>query len=387
MKKSVLQRLFCASAGLGLFAVAGGAQALIAGPTDGEIGQIRGSDKPELVLWMFDPVKEVSFTKDLGTYVAPFNPDLNNSKNFFVQAQQDGGYQKFFEPLNSDANFQKFLSVSSNPANQLWGVYASGDAGFGLSPGEKNFFTTLKSTDVDGQLNQNYTSLLGVKNEQLNLAVSLVATAFQSLNESTSSTPGVDTDPFGFNIYNSHKNLVEIGDSEELLLYNGSSFDQKGITFPYYGGILRDGKISGDIPPSMNAVGSSSWFYYLTASSANDTSLILVDEFDNLGHDGYWGLALNDKSEYILSFTMQAHMTAASTAQGLARRNRTDFSALYGGVRSLTTPTGEFIGWAPNGSFTTTVSAVPEPATYGLFGLGLAALAWRQRKQARNKVC
>ncbi len=359
-------------------AVAGSAQALIAGSTDGPNGEIRGSDKPELVLWMYDPVKEVSYTKDLGIYVAPFNADLDNSKNFFVQSQQDVGYQKFFEPLNSDANFQKFLSISNIPANQLWGVYASGDAGFGFSPGEKNFFTTLKSTDTDGVLNPNYTALTNGLNQGFNDAVALVATAFQSMNNGTSSTPGVDVED-DRNIYNSHYRNVEITSSEDFLLYNGSSFDQKGLTFPYYGGVLQGGNIGGVIPPSLNSVGSSSWFYYLTSSSANSTDKIIVDEFDNLGHDGYWGLALNDKGEYILSFTMEAHITAVSTAPGQARRNLTDFSALYGGVRNLTAPSNEFIGWQPSGNFGA-VTAVPEPATYGLFGLGLAALAWRKRR-------
>lgn len=377
MKKSVLQRLLCATTGLGLFALAGGSQALIAsGASD------TGGDNPELVLWMYDPVKEVSFTKDLGIYAAPFNADLDNSKNFFVQAQQDGGYQKFFEPLNSDVNFKKFLTISSNPANQLWAIYAASNVDF-FGPGSWNVFTTLKSTDVDGVLNTNYTELTQVNNRDIAEVAGGLAIAYDALNEGTSSTPLVDTDPLGLNIYNSHRHEGEIASSDEYLLYNGSSFDQKGLTFPYYRGISNDdtGRLYNYLPSTLNAVGSSSWFYYLTPGSnvpEGPNGKVLVDEFDNLGHDGYWGLAVDTNGDYILSFTMESHLTAASTAQGLARRNRTDFSALYGGVRSVLNPANEFIGWTPNGSV---ISAVPEPSTYGLFGLGLAALAWRSRRR------
>lgn len=129
---------------------------------------------------------------------------------------------------------------------------------------------------------------------------------------------------------------------------------------------------------TVNPVGSSSWFYYLTGTTIESTGIALVDEFDNLEHDGYWGLAVDTKGDYILSFTMEGILAKVATAQGLARRNGTDFAALYGGVRSLSNPIDEFAGWTPSNALS--VSAVPEPATYGLFGLGLAALVWRKRQ-------
>jgi hypothetical protein len=352
--------------------VAGTANALIAA---GDVD--KGGATPELVLVIYDPVKQVSFTKDLGIYAAPFDSANDNSKNFFVQAQQDAGYQKFFDPLNSDANFKEFLKVSTSAADQVWAVYAAGAPDF-FGPGSKNLFTTLTSGAGGGVLNPNYTNLLGIKNGVFSdmTAGAFAGILFGNLNR------GQNSNGEAGNLFNSHYKDGEVSDLGEYLLLNGSSFDLKGEQAPYFGALTGPTgyeSIIGVLPSSVNPVGSSSWFYYLTPSDNNDTNKILVDEFDNLGHDGYWGLAVDTKGDYILSFTMEAHRTAVSTAPGQVRRNLTDFSALYGGVRSLTTPTDEFIGWQPSGSFGA-VTAVPEPATYGLFGLGLAALAWRKRQ-------
>ncbi|MCV2367303.1 PEP-CTERM sorting domain-containing protein [Roseateles oligotrophus] len=357
------------------FLAAGNANALIAA---GEVD--KGGATPELVLVVFDPVKQVSFTKDLGIYAAPFDPVNDNSKNFFVQAQQDAGYQKFFDPLNSDANFKEFLKASTNAADQVWAVYAAGAPDF-FGPGSKNLFTTLTNGAGGGVINPNYTSLIGIQNTVFAdmTAGAFAGIFFGNLNR------GQNSNGEAGNSFNSHYLEGEVSDPGEYLLLNGSSFDVKGEQAPYFGalaGATGYGSIIGVLPSSVNPVGSSSWFYYLTPSDNNSTNKVLVDEFDNLGHDGYWGLAVDSKGDYILSFTMEAHLTSATTAQGLARRNRTDFSALYGGVRSLTAPSDEFIGWQPNGSFGA-VTAVPEPSTYGLFAMGLLALGLRARRQAK----
>lgn len=345
-----------------------------------------GGSTAELVLVIFDPVKEVSYTKDLGIYAAPFNAANDNSKNLFVQAQQDAGYQKFLSPLNSDPNFKEFLSVSTDVSKQQWGIYATGEGDEFFGPGSTNFFTTLNST-WSGGTNPSWSKLTGIPWFTFQELARNFTNFLRDLNNGIEPTTGVG---FG-NSFNSHQKEgltfgVDEIDPAELLLLNGSSFDRKGVS-PYFPrveqGYLPGSEtvfIGGLFPNTMNPVGSSSWFYYMTPSAdLSGSSLALVDEFDNLGHDGYWGLAVDTNGDYILSFTMQSSLTAASTAQGLARRNRTDFSALYGGVRSVLNPANEFIGWIPNGNV---VSAVPEPSTYGLFGLGLAALAWRSRRRS-----
>lgn len=373
MKTTVCQQVVRASTAMGLLLGVASSHALIATNTPE-----MGGSTPELVLWMFDPVAEVSFTKDLGVYVAPFNKDLDNSKNFFVQAQQDSGYQKFFDPLNSDANFKKFLAASKDVKNQIWAVFAASDVDF-FGPGAKNVFTTLKSTDTNGVLNPRYQNLVNLNNQLMgDLAGGNFASMFGDLNNGLSSSGG---DSGASNLNNSHFKDVAIAAPEDYLLYNGSSFDVKG-TAPYLGFYIKDldkgiGNVLGN---TFNAVNSSSWFYYLTQRNANSTDKILVDEFDNLSHDGYWGLAVDEKGDYLLSFTMEAHLTKATTAAGLARRSWIDFAAAYGEARVLSVSVDEFAGWVSSSNLSS-VTAVPEPATYGLMGLGLLILGARARKR------
>ncbi len=347
-----------------------------------------------MVLIVFDKNAEISYTKDLtgelGMYVAPFDAANDNSKNFFVQAQHDGGYQKFFNPLNSDPIFKEFLRLSDakatemgKPAAPTWGIYAAGTPDF-TGPGSMNFFTTLNSTVLEAGVNPQWTLLKGTNNQTLQDAAGAFGSFVADLNTGRSSSNGANGADHPFNTHF----RPEFLDPENVIdfsLSNGSSLDLKGSSpyFPLAGGLGGvEGQFSNTGAYTTNPVGSSSWFYYLTPSNVNGTAKVLLDEFDNLSHDGYWGLAVKD-GNYILSFTMQAHVGRPTTAQGFVRRNLTDFSALYGGVRSLAAPSDEFIGWQPSGNFGA-VTAVPEPATYGLFGLGLAALAWRRRHAARQ---
>ena len=104
---------------------------------------------------------------------------------------------------------------------------------------------------------------------------------------------------------------------------------------------------------------------------------IVVDEFDNLSHDAYWGLGVDGSGNYILSYTLEAHLAQAQTAAGSLLRLRTDFAAHYGSTRLISVPGDSLdLGGA--------VTAVPEPATWGLMGLGLALLAGRARRQQRG---
>ncbi|MGN6829226.1 PEP-CTERM sorting domain-containing protein [Paucibacter sp. M5-1] len=362
----------------------GTAQAAIRGGADGIDPAF--SSFPELFLVIYDPVAEVSYTKDLGLSAKAYVEDQDQKDNFFTYAQQDAGYQKFFDPLNSDPNFQTFSAVSTDKANQRWAVYGFGAPGFGFEPGEIFAFSTLRHETAAGVINPHWGLLKGMGNKNFNddVQTPLGTLKLKSFNEAW----GLGSTANGTNPNNSHyKPGVIAADLVEAdYLVNGSSVDFKG--FPgYFGqegptpGGLDNGLWNGNGADSMNRVGSSSWFYYMTSSNADGLDKILVDEFDNAGHDGYWGLAINGNGEYILSFTMEAAVTQVSTVLGMQRRARTDFAAGVGGIRFIAAPLGEFTGWTPGGS--PLVSAVPEPSSWLMLALGLAALGWRARRNSR----
>lgn len=309
---------------------------------------------PELMLFIWDPVKEVSYTKDLGISVYGDNYAAGDTAtNLFVYGQQDAGYQKLFDPLNTDPKFQSFLSQSTDIANQIWAVIAVSSDPNAAIAGSRSLYTTLRHATASGTTNPDYTTLINFKQEEFALVEGALESGFANVSTVCDGS-SCNTD-FAANL---------------------STFAVKGQT-SYAGDSFRlDGGILGATtsPSVFNKINNSSWFYGVTMPSDDGGEPVAVDEFDNLSHDAYWGLGKAANGDYILSFTMQAHQAQPQTVQGQLLRLRTDFAAHYGGTRLISVP-GDGLDLGGN------VSPVPEPSTWGLMGLGLALVAARARRQ------
>lgn len=342
-----------------------------------------GTPLSELVLIVWDRTAKVSYTKDLGIAAYASNYAAGDTtKNLFVYGQQDSGFQKLFPALNSDPNFQTFLSSSSGLANQVWAVIGAEineDAG-GIGADSFTLFTTLNSDKPAGATTiPAYYDFAGKDvNGNPNPAAHFNNT---DLSEGAAN----------FNnwaLLNNY-NAASVGNTHQCALYpercsaanasvvNGSSFDTE-TSRGYAEVFLPNGALRGaGYGNILNKVGNSSWFYRGVVSDEVGENSIVVDEFDNLSHDAYWGLGVDASGNYILSYTLEAHLAQAQTAAGSLLRLRTDFAAHYGSTRLISVPGDSLdLGGA--------VTAVPEPATWGLMGLGLALLAGRARRQQRG---
>jgi hypothetical protein len=322
---------------------------------------------PELVLFVWDPVKEVSYAKDLGINVyKEFYAAGDASTNLFVYGQQDTRYQKLFDPLNSDPNFQGFLAKSTDAANQIWGVIAiSLNSDLALQQYGASTYMTLKHASPTGTLDPEYTNLMSMNNGDLADAVGTLGSNFQRLNTQAGSCSGTCATDYATN--SSYLNV------KGQLAYAGSIF-RTDHTLP---------SAAAGAPNIFNPVNHSSWFYATTATSDNSTDTIAVDEFDNLAHDAYWGLGVDSSGNYILSYTLEAAMAAPQTAAGALLRLRTDYAAAYGHARLINAPGDPFSG-VSSGIGAGTVTTVPEPASWGLMGLGLAVVAAAAGRRSRR---
>ncbi|MDN3546477.1 PEP-CTERM sorting domain-containing protein [Kinneretia asaccharophila] len=339
-------------------------------------------NNPELFLSVFDPEAKVSYTLDLGLDV----------ESFFINAQQDAGMQ-WFKPVD-DANWDSFLGMSSR--NKLRWVVLAADNNGGLAAGQKRLFTTL-TQGTEAKLrdwtNQDFTNAIGEAVFESFIRESNVSgTHAVPLNDYASNGSHVAT---SLDVSNKRayfgKQASGVSLDESL---NGTTTQRAGFTVG-------------------NRLDESSWFYYVTRSSTTQTAKVTVDEFDNLGADGYWGFtyvdpAANASSPYagkfLLSYTLDKAGVKATTAAGMLRMSLTDYLAAdrflplllqqgalageYQGYRqsSLVLPDSGLPGLGGTNSVAAglnPVSAVPEPASWGLMGLGLAGLlAWRRRQQA-----
>lgn len=344
----------------------------------------------ELTLFVFENEgsgsAEASYALDLGLV----------ARDFWVQAQQNGGYSKFIElDRSSDANFAKFLDATSATASQRkWAIYAPAvEKGVvGGSPFiQRELYTTLANAGSAQTQSQNFMA------------------AFQS-SAFTAATFGEwlnlydPANASDVSIFASLQN--QASNSTHGSVANGSSFSSKAAADPGYFGLGTAFSASaagaGTASPGDcfkgfvcigNSIGQSSWFYKVAAPDPLDEEAgygnPMLDEFDNgngtAGHDGYWGFAFNaTTNKYVLSYTLAPFTPSAlaNTAEGRLRLLTTDYSAQSGPSRLIGTPEGEFAGWEAG---PLALAPVPEPATWGLMGLGLAVFAFlRTRSKERS---
>ncbi len=341
------------------------------------------SGNGELFLNVVDTVATVSYTFDLGIRM----------DDFFVIAQQNEGYQRFF--VLDSPNWNSFLG-QVNPARLEWSVVAFDSTG-GAGAGQQRLFSTVtqgSEATIGSTTNNNFSQ--GVNNAN-------VQRFFNSLQIiGTHGTLGVAPD-FSVN-----------GDAVANL---ASSVEAESLA--YYGNPLGLGPRGGSsfLPFSAtNPVGRSSWFYYVTRSSTSNlaTARVLVDEFDNgnsagpaNGRDGYWGfIQATDpattlpewQGKYLLSFTLPAFspVLLTSTRQFAAAIDRTEYSGGYfiepvaglagaGGLEigaaAAITALGVAALSADDTGLPALLSPVPEPRTAGLFAIGLVWMGWALRRR------
>ncbi|MFG6429493.1 PEP-CTERM sorting domain-containing protein [Roseateles sp. LYH14W] len=356
-KRMALSAVFVAAAALGT----GTNAAIMTGPDNGE-----------LFLVVMDPVTaKMSYTLDLGI----------SAKDFWATAQQDVGASLFrtLDPT-TDSAFQTFMNAA-DLATTSWMLL-----GFAVDQSDetnRTAFTTLTNNGSVAKQTISYDGMRSLRSPALaGTSAVLTSTTISTLNGATNADILASTHDTA-----DHGSAVASKDAGNSLTYfsRNTSFGDSASGSGDGSCFLNFQVCAG------NPIGTSSWFYRLTptlvdpadpAAGIDDVS-VTHDEFDNLGGDGYWGFIKDPtSSKHFLSYTLAgANPTVlTSTDAGRFRLSTIDYSAQSGGARLIGGLAADDVAFQLG-----TVSAVPEPESWGLMLGGLAMLVGARRlRRARQ---
>lgn len=319
----------------------------------------------ELFLLVWDPVAKGAYALDLGLTL----------DGLLAVGEADAGYQRFWtlDPA-TDTRLASFLAPGTASTSLLWGVWGGdwmdtdGIAPSIAYPGSMRYYTTLQHTTTTGTQNPEFTKLLARSNGDLQGALAAMHFYTVELGAEVAN----DHNTFSAGVVDDHGSAYHVDGQDQ---YFGLPAFVEHANYGVTGG-----------PQLLNAVGSSSWAYRVSNSSDDSFAAATVDEFDNLTHDAFWGLAYSNGKLY-LSYTLEGTGLSLAQASFMQSIGRTELNGGFsvralGGVTAAGSETAAYFSRRVLGE-ATPMAAVPEPATWGLMGLGLlftAAAAARRRQ-------